>query len=59
MVGNVAGCSVAARIVMDVSCVRGMKHECHFARQAQYLVMLECDWFCSEQCNGHFTCEDD
>ena len=49
--------SVARLIVMDVSSVRKIKHECHFSRQAQHLVMLEGDFCCSAYCNGHFECK--
>ena len=51
--------SVARLIVMDVSSVRKIKHECHFSRQAQHLVMLEGDFCCSAYCNGRFKCEED
>ena len=35
---------VAPRILNDVSYVRRINHEMHFAWQAQYLVKLECDF---------------
>ena len=35
---------VAPRIVNDVPYVTRIKHEIHFAWQAQYLVKLECDF---------------
>ena len=35
---------VAPRIVNDVSYVRRINDEIHFAWQAQYLVKLECDF---------------
>ena len=41
---------VAPRIVNDVSYVRDINHESHFAWQAQYLVKLEADSCCSAQC---------
>ena len=37
--------SVAPRIVNDVSCVTDINHESHVAWQAQYLVILECQFF--------------
>ena len=35
---------VAPRIVNDVSYVTRINDEMHFARKAQYLVKLECDF---------------
>ena len=39
--------AVAPRIVNDVSYVSKIKHACHFAWQAQYLVRLEGECRCS------------
>ena len=41
---------VAPLIVNDVSCETRIKHEIHFAWQAQYLVKLDCDSCCSARC---------
>ena len=41
---------LAPRIVNDVSYVTPINHEIHFARQAQYLVKLSCDFCCSAHC---------
>ena len=41
---------VAPRIVNDVSYVRRINDEIHFAWQAQYLVRLEGDSGCSAHC---------
>ena len=41
---------VAPRIVNDVLCVSRTDHESHFAGQAQYLVRLEGDTYCSAHC---------
>ena len=41
---------VAPRIVNDVSSVMWLKHDIHFAWQAQYLVRLEVDASCSPHC---------
>ena len=41
---------VAPRIVNDVSYVRQINDEIHFAWQAQYLVRLEGDSGCSAHC---------
>ena len=38
---------LAPRIVNDVSYVRRINHEVHFAWQAQYLVKVEGDFACS------------
>ena len=38
---------VAQRILNDVSYVRRINHEIHFAWQAQYLVSFEVDFACS------------
>ena len=35
---------VAPRIVNDVSYVTRIKHACHFAWQAQYLVKVKCNF---------------
>ena len=40
---------VARRIVNDLSYVRRINHEIHFAWQAQYLVKLEGDSCCYAQ----------
>ena len=40
---------VAPRIVNDVSHVSRINHESHFARQAQYLVTLECQFLWQAQ----------
>ena len=50
---------VAPRNVIDVSYVRRINHEIHFAWQAQYLVKLEDDSCCSAQCTGSFICDAD
>ena len=42
---------LAPRILNDVSYVRRINHEIHFAWQAQYLVKLEGDSSCSALCN--------
>ena len=41
---------VAPRIVNDVSSVMWLNHDIHFAWQAQYLVRLEVDAYCSPHC---------
>ena len=41
---------VAPRIVNNVSYVRKINHESHFAWQAQYLMRLEGDTCCSAPC---------
>ena len=41
---------VAPRIVNNVSFVSRIKHEIHFAWQAQYLVSLDNDTCCSAHC---------
>ena len=41
---------MAPRIVSDVSYVTRIKHESHFAWQAQYAVMLEEHLCCSAHC---------
>ena len=43
--------TVAPRIVSNVSYVTRSNHEIHFAWQAQYLVRLEGDAFCSRIVN--------
>ena len=50
---------VAPRIVNDVSFVRRINHEIHFAWQAQYLVKLEGDSCCSAHCKRFFMCDAD
>ena len=50
---------VAPRIVNDVSYVRRVNDEIHFAWQAQYLVKLEGDSCCSAHCQWGFICEAD
>ena len=40
----------APRIVIDVSCVTGINHACHFTWQAQYLQSLEGEYCCSAHC---------
>ena len=42
---------VAPRILNDVSYVRRINHEIHFAWQAQFFVKLEGDSCCSALCN--------
>ena len=41
---------VVSRIVNDVSYVTRIKHEIHFAWQAQYLVRFEVYFACSAHC---------
>ena len=41
---------VAPRIVNSVSFMTRINHEIHFSWQAQYLVKLEADSFCSANC---------
>ena len=41
---------VALRIVNDVSYVRTIKQSSHFVWQAQYLVRLDGDTYCSAHC---------
>ena len=41
---------VAPRIVHDVSYERRINHDIPFVWQAQYLVRLQCDAFCSAHC---------
>ena len=50
---------VAPRNVNDVSYVSRINHESHFSWQAQYLVRLEGDSFCSAQSKWRFICEQD
>ena len=45
---------VAPRIVNDVSYVTKMNNEIQFAWQAQYLVKLDCDSYCSAHSKGRF-----
>ena len=45
---------VAPRIVLDISCVISM---IHFSWQVQYLVILEGDSWCSENCTARFMCD--
>ena len=50
---------LAPRIGNDVSYVMLINHEIHFAWQAQYLVNLSCDVFCSAHCKWRFICDAD
>ena len=50
---------LALRIVNDVSCVRRIDHEIHFAWQAQYLVKLEADSCCTAHFKSRLTCAAD
>ena len=50
---------VAPRIVLDVSYVKRINHEIHFAWPAQYLVKLEDDCCCFAHCTGRFICDAD
>ena len=45
---------VAPRIGNDVSYVADINHESHFARQAQYLVILECHFLWQAQYSVKF-----
>ena len=48
---------VAPRILSDVSYVRRINHETHFAWQAQYLVNVKGDSCCSAHCKSRFICD--
>ena len=48
---------LAPRILNDVSYVRRINHEIHFAWQAQYLVKVEGDYCCSAHSKWRFICE--
>ena len=50
---------LAPRILNDVSYVRRINHEIHFAWQAQYLVKVEGDSCCSAHSKWRFICEAD
>ena len=50
---------LAPRIGNDVSYVTRIKHEIHFAWQAQYLVRFEVDFACSAHSKWRFICEAD
>ena len=50
---------VAPRIVNDVSYVRTIKQSSHFVWQAQYLVRLDGDTYCSAHCKWRFICDQD
>ena len=49
--GDVGGCFLVLRaLFIDGSNVSRINHESHFSWQAQYLVMLEGESWCSAQC---------
>ena len=50
---------VVPRIGNNVSHVTRISYDSHFARQAQYSVMLEDDTGCSAHCKWHFICDED
>ena len=50
---------LALRILNDVSYVRRINHEIHFAWQAQYLVKVEGDSCCSAHSKWRFICDAD
>ena len=47
------------RILNDVSYVRRINHEIHFAWQVQYLVKLDCGSCCSAHCKWRFMWDAD
>ena len=41
---------VTPRIVNNILCVKRINYESHFSWQAQYLLKLEADSYCSAHC---------